>query len=145
MASRKAQSHPTHYAAVLLYTAGRDGIRVLLAHPSGRRRNSWIIPRVEERADDHMHDAATDAARAVGITSPLKLSFLGSTLFGAGKKRLHVYIGQVPKASKARAVANDYDDAQFFDVSEAKQVLDKQQEQFLQSLKSTLMFLGKIA
>jgi predicted NUDIX family NTP pyrophosphohydrolase len=117
----------------------KNPLRVLIVHPSGayNRNAAWSIPKGKIEKDETIEDAARRETREeVGIESPVDLKSLGDVVYKSGK-RVYAYYGEVDE-STTPVINWEVDQAEFFALEKAEELLMPAQKPFIQRLKDVL-------
>ncbi len=123
-------------AGTLLYRGERDGLEVLLVHPSGNynRTAPWSIPKGEPNAGESLEQAARrETFEETGIT-PGALVSLDSIVYRKSRKRVHCYAGKAPPGAAATCASWEIDRAEFLSLAEARRRIHVDQAEFLDRL-----------
>jgi ADP-ribose pyrophosphatase YjhB (NUDIX family) len=131
------------YAGCLLYRQHRGQTEVLLVQPVGNGKKRWQMPQVEADAGEDFEEAAhRQALEETGIDAD-EVHLLGFVDYP--NRRLFCFFGKALSSHKPETLHLEIQDARFFPLDEARQLLDKRQKQLLGALESTLMFRQNIA
>ncbi len=128
-------------AGVLFYRQGRDGLEVLLVHPSGNynRKAPWGIPKGEPDAGEEREAAARrETQEEVGVT-PGPLVPLGHIVYQKSRKLVHAFAGPLPDGADPKPTTWEIDQARFMGLDEARRLIHPDQAVFLERL---LVHLG---
>jgi predicted NUDIX family NTP pyrophosphohydrolase len=127
-------------AGTLLYRSGKQGMEVLLVHPSGHynRAAPWSIPKGVPDPGETLEDAARRETEEEAGIRPGKLVPLGSIDYVKSRKRVHCFTGSAPEGSEARCASWEIDCAEFVPLAEARAKLHPDQVPFLDRLSALL-------
>ena len=124
-------------SGTLLYRQGKDGLEVLLVHPSGgyNRHAPWSIPKGEanEGETDLENTARRETEEETGVTSG-PLESLGFIDYKKSRKRVHCFTGPAPADADPRPTSWEVDKACFVTLEEARELLHPDQVAFLDRL-----------
>ena len=123
-------------AGTLLYRQGRDGLEVLLVHPSGayNRHAPWSIPKGVPDAGEALEAAARrETEEETGVSAQGLLS-LGSIEMPKSRKRVFGFAGPAPDDASPRCASWEVDCAEFVPVEEARVRLHPAQAPFVDRL-----------
>lgn len=123
-------------AGVLLYRDGKDGLEVLLVHPSGNynRRAPWGIPKGLPDPGESLETAARrEALEETGVTAG-ELVSLGHIDYRKSRKRVHCFAGPAPDDASPRCVSWEVDCAEFVTMPRARELIHPDQLPFLDRL-----------
>jgi predicted NUDIX family NTP pyrophosphohydrolase len=127
-------------AGTLLYRQGKDGLEVLLVHPSGayNRHAPWSIPKGEPGRDTDLEQTARrETLEETGVTAG-PLVPLGSMQYRKSRKEVHCYAGPAPADADPRPTSWEVDQARFVSLDEARDLLHPDQRVFLDRLEQHL-------
>lgn len=117
-------------AGTLLYRNGRDGVEVLIVHPSGNynRNKPWSIPKGEPDPDEHDLEAVArrETLEETDVTAG-ELQPLGSIKYSKSGKTVHAFAGLAPKDAKPSCASWEIDQARFVPLDEARKLLHPEQ------------------
>jgi|GEM_PF-317179 len=136
MPKPKAQSSGT-----LLYRKGKDGLEVLLVHPSGgyNRTKPWSIPKGEPDKGEDLETAARRETREeTGVVMKTALLLLGSIVYTKSKKQVYCFVGVAPPDAAPRCASWEVDKAEFVSLDAARQLLHPEQAPFIDWLTAHL-------
>lgn len=127
-------------AGVLLYRDARDGLEVLLVHPSGNynRRAPWGIPKGLPDDGESLEAAARrEALEETGVAAG-ELVPLGHIDYRKSRKRVHCFAGPAPNDASPRCVSWEVDCAEFVTMVRARELIHPDQLPFLERLEKHL-------
>lgn len=124
-------------SGTLLYRQGKDGLEVLLVHPSGsyNRHAPWSIPKGEaNRGETDLETTAhRETEEETGVAAG-PLESLGFIDYKKSRKRVHCFTGPAPADADARPTSWEVDKACFVTLEEARELLHPDQVPFLDRL-----------
>lgn len=124
-------------AGTLLYRHAREGLELLLVHPSGpyNRRAPWSIPKGEPDPDetDLEKTARRETLEETGISAG-GLVPLGFIDYTKSRKRIHCFSGPAPAGVEPQTASWEIDQAEFLPLEEARRRLHPDQLPFLDRL-----------
>jgi predicted NUDIX family NTP pyrophosphohydrolase len=124
-------------AGTLLYREGRDGLEVLIVHPSGNynRKAPWGVPKGEPNPGetDLEKVARRETLEETGIEAG-PLAPLGHIDYQKSRKRVHAFAGPAPADVEPRLASWEIDQARFVPLEEARQLMHPDQRVFLDRL-----------
>ena len=109
-------------AGTLLYRRTREGLEVLLVHPSGNynRRAPWGIPKgLIEPVELPETAARRETVEETGIV-PGDLISLSSIEYRKSRKRVHCFAGEIPSDVEPACASWEIDRAEFLSLEEAR-------------------------
>jgi predicted NUDIX family NTP pyrophosphohydrolase len=123
-------------AGTLLYRQTKEGLQVLLVHPSGNynKKSPWSIPKGLPDEGEELEAAARRETReeaGIDVTGPL--TYLGYIDYTKSKKRVHCYAGPAPD-EEPHAASWEIDQARFTSIDEARERIHPDQRPFLDRL-----------
>jgi predicted NUDIX family NTP pyrophosphohydrolase len=123
-------------AGALLYRQGRQGLEVLLVHPSGpyNRRAPWSIPKgLPNSGEDLEHAARRETLEEAGVVAG-ELSPIGSIDYVKSRKTIVAFGGPASDASAPRCASWEVDRAEFVPLDRAREIIHPDQRPFLDRL-----------
>jgi predicted NUDIX family NTP pyrophosphohydrolase len=123
-------------AGTLLYRQGKDGLEVLLVHPSGayNRKAPWSIPKGEPGEDADLEATARrETLEETGVRAGT-LFPLGSIIYRKSRKEVHCFGGGAPAEAAPRPTSWEVDQAAFVSLARARELLHPDQVPFLDRL-----------
>lgn len=127
-------------AGTLLYRQGRDGLEVLLVHPSGNynRKAPWSIPKGEPDANEDLETTARrETLEETGVKAG-ELMSLGHVDYRKSRKRIHCFAGEAPEDATPHTASWEVDQARFLPIAEAESIIHPDQKVFLDRLRERL-------
>jgi predicted NUDIX family NTP pyrophosphohydrolase len=128
-------------AGTLLYKFnGREELEVLLVHPSGNynRKAPWGIPKgLPDPLEELEAAARRETFEETGVIAG-DLEFLGHVDYTKSRKRVHCFVGPLPKRSKPHCASWEVDKAELIPLKRAKQIIHKDQLKLLALLEKYL-------
>jgi predicted NUDIX family NTP pyrophosphohydrolase len=125
-------------SGTLLYREGKDGLEVLLVHPSGWYNKSapWSIPKGEPdtNEDDLEATARRETWEETGVQVTGALAYLGEIIYRKSKKHVHCYAGAAPENAEPRVASWEVDRSEFVPLERARALLRPDQVPFLDRL-----------
>jgi predicted NUDIX family NTP pyrophosphohydrolase len=123
-------------AGTLLYRQTKEGLQVVLVHPSGNynKKSPWSIPKGLPDEGEELEAAARRETReeaGIDVTGPL--TYLGYIDYTKSKKRVHCYAGPAPD-EEPHAASWEIDQARFMSIDEARERIHSDQRPFLDRL-----------
>jgi predicted NUDIX family NTP pyrophosphohydrolase len=120
-----------------LYRQGKDGLEVLLVHPSGayNRHAPWSIPKGEANKGETDLEATArrETEEETGVAAG-PLESLGSIDYKKSRKRVYCFTGPAPADADPRPTSWEVDKACFVTLEEARDLLHPDQVAFLDRL-----------
>jgi predicted NUDIX family NTP pyrophosphohydrolase len=127
-------------AGTLLYRHAKDGLELLLVHPSGNynRHAPWSIPKgVLDEGEEPEATARRETREEAGVEAG-ELTYLGYCDYRKSKKRVHCFAGPAP-ATEPHPASWEIDQARFVSLHEARRILHADQQVFLELLEKHLV------
>ncbi len=124
-------------AGTLLYRR-RDGrLEVLLVRPSGpAARWGWSIPKGLPEPGESLEAAARRETREETGVEPGPLEPLGEVAYSSTRKKVHAFFGEAPADAEPNQTSWEVDVARFVPVSDAAELLHRDQRAFVAMLLS---------
>jgi predicted NUDIX family NTP pyrophosphohydrolase len=127
-------------AGALVYRFNGRKLELLLVHQSDKRKNLWSIPKGGVDAYEDLESAARrEVLEETGVQLD-NLEFLGYVDYGKANKRLYCYMGLAPDGQRVQAHLPEIDKAQFFEIGQAKRMVEKQQRAMIHALQKIMAF-----
>ena len=123
-------------AGVVFYRRSRDGLEVLLVHPSGayNRNAPWSIPKgLPEPGEDHESAARREALEETGLEAGALVP-LGSIDYTKTRKTVVAFAGEAGPETAPRCASWEVDRAEFVPIERARELLLTDQRPFLDRL-----------
>jgi predicted NUDIX family NTP pyrophosphohydrolase len=123
-------------AGTLLYRQGREGLEVLLVHPSGpyNRRAPWSIPKGEPNTDEELKETARrETFEETGVKADA-LTPLGHIDYRKSRKRVHCFAGPASADAAPVCASWEVDQARFVPIAEGRELLHPDQQVFVDRL-----------
>lgn len=127
-------------AGALIYRINGKKLQILLVHQSDKRKNLWSIPKGGVEPSEEYEQAARREIREETNIEMGSLDFLGYVDYGKANKRLYCYFGEFPPESKVQAKRPEIDGANFFEVTQAKKMVEKRQRVLINALQKIFAF-----
>jgi predicted NUDIX family NTP pyrophosphohydrolase len=127
-------------AGTLLYRKLDKKLTVLLVHPSGNYNINapWGIPKGGPEPGETLEEAARrETLEEVGVKVG-HLVELGFIDYVRSKKRIHCFVSEAPSDQEPHCASWEIDQAQFFSIEKAKEVIHEDQVPFLDRLQELL-------
>jgi predicted NUDIX family NTP pyrophosphohydrolase len=127
-------------AGTLLFREGKEGLEVLLVHPSGayNRKAPWSIPKGEPGEDADLEATARrETLEETGVTAG-DLVGLGSIVYKKSRKEVHCFAGPAPAEAAPHPTSWEVDQARFVTMARARELLHPDQVAFLDRLAAHL-------
>ncbi len=127
-------------AGTLLYRRTREGLEVLLVHPSGNynRRAPWSIPKGLIEAGELPEAAARrETVEETGVV-PGDLISLSSIEYRKNRKRVHCFAGEIPSDAEPVCASWEIDQAELLPLGEARGKIHVDQLPLLDRLEELL-------
>jgi predicted NUDIX family NTP pyrophosphohydrolase len=125
----------------LLYRTNKNKLEVLLVHPSGdkNKTSAWSIPKgKKEKGETGLEAAVRETLEETGVkVDPNSLENFGFVIYKS-KKTVHCYAGKADSSMKPQCASWEVDKAEFVEINKAKEVIHKQQIDFILRLESKL-------
>lgn len=132
---------PEKSAGTLLYKKIDNKYYVVIVHPSGpmNRNNPWSIPKGKIEENESIEDAARrETKEETGVVAG-ELYYLGSIRYKSrSAKTVHCYAGKLPDDAEPKSVSWETDEVKLSELSEAKQLLHKDQSELIDLLERYL-------
>lgn len=128
-------------AGVVLYRQGAQEVEVLLVHPSGwyNRRSPWSIPKGLPEDGETLEQAAVrETLEETGVVVDGALVAFDFVTYKNGK-RVHAFCAASPTDAVPACASWEVDEARFFPLSQARDVLHVAQQEFIGRLEQHLM------
>lgn len=123
-------------AGTLLYRRHKDGVEVLLVHPSGNynRGAPWSIPKGLVDENEDMEPAARrETSEETGLVAG-ELFPLGSIDYEKSRKRINCFAGAVPVDAEPFCASWEVDRVEFVPLDTARELIHPDQVPFLERL-----------
>jgi predicted NUDIX family NTP pyrophosphohydrolase len=123
-------------AGTLLYRQGKDGLEVLLVHPSGNynRKAPWSIPKGEIEEGASLEETARrETLEETGVIAGTLVE-LGSIDYTKSRKRVFAFGGPAPADAVPACASWEVDQACFVALDRARQLIHPEQAAFLDRL-----------
>lgn len=129
-------------AGTLLWRRGKEGLEVLLVHPSGpyNRKAPWSLPKGVPDEGETLEEAARRETLEETGVGPGNLVPLGHVDYTKSRKRIHGFAGEAPADAAPRPASWEIDRAEFVTLEQARRLLHPDQVPFLDRL---LELLGR--
>jgi predicted NUDIX family NTP pyrophosphohydrolase len=127
-------------AGTLLYRHTKEGVEVLLVHPSGNynKRSPWSIPKGLPDPGEPLEKAARrETLEETGIVAE-HLQPLGSVEYTKSRKRVYCFTGPAPEYASPTCASWEVDKAEFVLLDEARKQIHPDQAAFLARLEHFL-------
>ena len=129
----------TNAGAIVYRFKGRK-LEILLVHQTDKHKNLWSIPKGGVDPSEDLETAARrEALEETGMTLG-DLEFLGYVDYGKANKRLYCYMGPAPEGQQVVANLPEIDKAAFFEIGQAKRMVEKQQRAIIHALQKIMAF-----
>ena len=127
-------------SGVVIWRHAKGKLQILLVHQTNKPKSLWSIPKGGVKGDeDHEKAARREVLEETSVTlGPLE--FLGYIDYGKTGKRVYCYMGECPGQQDVKSQEKDVDKAAFFDVQNAKKMVDKQQRKMINALQKIIAF-----
>lgn len=127
-------------AGVIIYRFNGRKTEILLVHQSDKRKRLWSIPKGGvERIENFESAARREVEEETNIVLE-ELEFLGYVDYGKANKRLYCYMGAFPEGAAVKKNMPEIDGAQFFEIGQAKRMVEKQQRVLIHALQKIFAF-----
>lgn len=123
-------------AGTLLWRRGKEGLEVLLVHPSGpyNRKAPWSLPKgVPEEGETLEKAARRETLEETGVGAGVLVP-LGHVDYTKSRKRIHGFAGEAPAGAAPRPASWEIDRAEFVPLDQARRLLHPDQVPFLDRL-----------
>lgn len=127
-------------AGAIVYRFHKQKLEVLLVHQSDKRKNLWSIPKGGAKSGEDFEEAARREVEEETNVRLRHLDFLGYVDYDKANKRLYCYSGKCPPDVSLQIRVPEIDNAGFFEVSQAKKMVDKRQRPLIQALQKIIAF-----
>ena len=127
-------------AGVLIYRFNGRKLEILLVHQSDKRKTLWSIPKGGVDRFEEFEQAARRELKEETHIDVGELEFLGYVDYGKANKRLYCYMGALPERAELRAKQPEIDAAQFFEIGQAKRMVEKRQRVLINALQKIFAF-----
>lgn len=127
-------------SGVIVYRINARKLEILLVHQSAKRKSLWSIPK---GGVDQFEEHEVAARREVWEETNVKLEqldFLGYADYGKGSKRLYCYMSRCPSGAEIKCRQPEIDFAGFYEIAQAKNMVEKQQRILIQALQKIFAF-----
>jgi predicted NUDIX family NTP pyrophosphohydrolase len=127
-------------AGTLLYRKKAGNWEILLVHPSGNynKKAAWSIPKGSPEPSESMEEAARrETLEETGVVAGSLVS-LGFVEYTKSRKRVHGFAGEAPIDAKPWCASWEVDQSIFVAIDKAKELIHKDQAQFLKRLLALL-------
>ncbi|HEY9776473.1 MAG TPA: NUDIX domain-containing protein [Planktothrix sp.] len=128
-------------AGTLLYRRNdKNELEVLLVHASGNynRKSPWSIPKGQPDPLEELEAAARrETLEETGVVAG-RLEFLGHVDYTKSRKRVHCFVGPLPKEARPHCASWEVDEAELIELKRAKAIIHHDQAAFLQMLEKHL-------
>ncbi|HXG63163.1 MAG TPA: NUDIX domain-containing protein [Planctomycetota bacterium] len=128
-------------AGTLLYRRGKEGLEVLLVHPSGayNRNAPWSIPKGVPDEGETLEEAARrETFEETGVRAAGTLTPLGHVDYAKSRKRIFAFAAEAPPDAAPRPASWEVDAAEFISLERARRLLHPDQVPFLDRLEACL-------
>jgi len=126
-----------HTAGTLLYRQSpKDGLEVLLVHPSGNynKKAPWGIPKgLPDPLEDLEAAARRETLEETGVVAG-ELEFLGEVDYTKSKKRVHCFFGKLPSRARPHCASWEVDKAEIIGIKQAQKIIHPDQRTLLDLL-----------
>lgn len=127
-------------SGVLVYRVKGRKLEILLVHQSDKHKNLWSIPKGGlEQSENHEQCARREVLEETNVVLN-ELDFLGYVDYGKANKRLYCYMGEFPEGSEVKCKQPEIDNAGFFDIAQAKKMVEKRQRVLINALQKIFAF-----
>jgi predicted NUDIX family NTP pyrophosphohydrolase len=124
-------------AGVLLYRSKNDNIEVLLVRNG---RGLWSIPKGGLKVgESRIRAACRELTEETSLIPPSTLKYLGSVTNRKKDTRLTCFIGR-SEGKKEPSSSSEIQEAKFFTLDEAAELISREQLPLLDALRTTLAF-----
>jgi predicted NUDIX family NTP pyrophosphohydrolase len=124
-------------AGTLLYRfKDKDELEILLVHPSGNynRKSPWGIPKgLPDPLEELEAAARRETFEETGVVAE-ELEFLGHIDYTKSRKRVHCFVGALPKRARPHPASWEVDRAELVPLKKAKQIIHPDQHAFIDLL-----------
>ena len=127
-------------SGALVFRVKKKKLEILLVHQSDKHKNLWSIPKGGVEPNEEYEQAARREVEEETNVVTEHLDFLGYVDYGKSQKRLYCYMGECPENVDLRVNAPEIDNAGFFEISQAKKMVDKRQRPLLTALQRIIAF-----
>lgn len=127
-------------SGALVFRVKKKKLEILLVHQSDKHKNVWSIPKGGVEPDEEYEQAARREVEEETNVVTEHLDFLGYVNYGKAQKRLYCYMGECPENVELRIKTPEIDNAGFFEISQAKKMVDKRQRPLLTALQRIIAF-----
>lgn len=123
----------------ILYRFNKKKLEVLLVHQRNKHKNLWSIPKGgADKGETFEQTARRELYEETNIKADI-LEFLGYVDYGSGTdKRFYCLMGQCPENYVLQARMPEIDKAAFFDVGDAKKMVDKRQRPLINAMQKII-------
>jgi predicted NUDIX family NTP pyrophosphohydrolase len=127
-------------AGVIIYRVHARKLQVLLVHQSDKRKNLWSIPKGGVEPMEEFDQAARREVQEETNVTLGELDFLGYVDYGKVNKRLYCYMSEFPEGASIKCKFPEIDNAGFFEVPQAKKMVEKRQRVLLNAMQKIFAF-----
>lgn len=127
-------------AGAIIYRFNKRKLEILLVHQSDKPKNLWSIPKGGAEPNEQFEATARREVKEETNVDLQHLDFLGYADYGKANKRLYCYMGICPNDLRLQIRTPEIDNAGFFEVSQAKKMVDKRQRPLINALQKIIAF-----